>query len=144
MFYADIVSDVQSLSGTIGKNLELIDVKPGRKQIKLAGNMAQYVSLTYCWRAKEKINENFFIRTRLVNSKSGKTIVDKIHIPTHDLFSPKLWEQGRVVREKHVVWIPANSPSGVYEIWVNNSNNDASVVKAGMLEINRSSLNILY
>ncbi len=124
-------------------NLELVAVEPGRRTIKVTKNMSQHICLTYYWRAVEKIMKKPVIKTRLINSRSGKVIMDKDHIPTHNLLQPELWEPGKIVRERHVVWIPDNSPPGIYEIRISCENKDGGI-KGNEFVIEPSILQILY
>lgn len=126
-FYVDILPDKEYISTKVAPDLELVGCELDRKNFMVVRNMAQYVSLTYYWRATAKISKKPLIRTRFVNSRSGEVIIDNIHIPTHDVFEPERWEPGRIVRENHVLWIPENAPAGTYEVRVGTANPNQAV-----------------
>ena len=121
VFYADIMDKKDIPGERISGHLALVDIELQKDRLQLVENMAQYLEVTYFWKATEKIPARPVIRTVFANCRTGQIVFDKCHTPTHAVFPPDQWQPGRVIRENHTVWIPDSCPAGCYGVWISDA-----------------------
>ncbi|MBN1613545.1 MAG: hypothetical protein JW950_03670 [Deltaproteobacteria bacterium] len=98
--------------------VELLGYDLDRPDLEVVKGVPQAVNLTFYWRKVVSSNNKYFVRTTLSNPATRQVIMEKYHLPTHDIYPMPLWNCQEIVKEHHLIWVPDAAAPGTYDIRV--------------------------
>ncbi|HJX38252.1 MAG TPA: glycosyltransferase family 39 protein, partial [Anaerolineae bacterium] len=90
----------------LGYDLPREDVTPGDR-----------VEVALYWRALQDAPADYLVQLQLRDT-AGRSQAQEKSRPAYGTYPTNLWEKGEVVRDWHDLRVPAETPSGEYELWV--------------------------
>jgi hypothetical protein len=75
------------------------------------------VMVTLHWQAIQQLSTNYTSYVHLINSE-GQGITQSDHQPGGDFYPSSYWQIGEILRDRHILTLPADTPPGVYRLRV--------------------------
>ncbi len=87
----------------------------GYDQSPPSARPGQTVTLTLYWQPQSEVERDYTSYVHLVN-EAGQSVVQSDHRLGGDYYPTSLWRPGEVLRDQHVLSIPAGTPPGAYRL----------------------------
>lgn len=97
------------LEADFGGEIRLLGYETGKVQ---AG---QPFSLVLYWQAQREMEEDYTVFIHLIDLQSGAILTQVDEMPVHGTYPTSLWVAGEVVRDEHILSLPALA-SGTYSL----------------------------
>lgn len=99
------------LEADFGGKVRLLGYEVGEAQAGTPLTLALY------WQAEEEMEEDYTVFVHLIDPQSGAILAQVDEMPRHGAYPTSLWMAGEVVRDEHVLTVPA-LPAGPYALRV--------------------------
>ena len=106
------------------REVELLGYDLDKPEFTVVKGMAQAIYLTYYWRKISPSHSTSLVKTSFYHPQTHRLIIERYQNPTHGVYPMYTWQPGEIVKEKHLFWVPDETPPGEYEIRVNLVDDD--------------------